>query len=83
MTKAFGWQRCIAAHSFNGFLHADRHSACGRSLDLIAVQQATKPFLRAAGSVVPGILTLVLRVLLLPGTPRICWRHHVLVVCRT
>ncbi len=41
------------------------------SFDLIAVQQATKPFLRAAGASLPGILTLVLRVLLLPGTPRI------------
>ncbi len=38
--------------------------------DLIAVQQATKPFC-AQRSVVAGILTLVLRVLLLPGTCRI------------
>ncbi len=83
MTKALAGSAVLHAHSFNGFLHADRLLRAVDRFDLIAVQQATKPFCAQRGASLPGILTLVLRVLFCLVRLESCWRHHVLVVCRT
>ncbi len=50
--------------------------------DLIAVQQATKPFLRAAGSVAAWYFDFGLRFCYCLVRVESGWRHHVLVVCR-
>ncbi len=42
--QSFIGSALLHAHSFNGFLHADRHLRAVDRFDLIAVQQATKPF---------------------------------------